>query len=59
MQQGFEGLLMSRQQTQDAYALGRFDRARKKPKTQCPYAESNLKQWWLKGWNDKNKESEE
>jgi len=50
---------MSRQQTQDAYALGRFDRARKKPKTQCPYAESNLKQWWLKGWNDKNKESEE
>lgn len=45
-----------RPQTQAAYALGRFDRARKKLETQCPYAESNLKQWWLKGWDDKDEE---
>ena len=45
-----------RQQAQDAYKLGRTDRARNKPKKACPYMNSNLREWWFKGWDDKEAE---
>jgi len=48
----------TRQQTQDAYREGRLARKEGDSKQNCPFgeSESNLKHWWLGGWNDKDME---